>query len=142
MREKLEIETERILGLVFDRTFSMIQLSKNVGGRWFKVVRNKGRGIEAVRWDIWKNDLGGDKGEATTFFITDFEDKWRATDLFFELKEFGLTEEIVIPLKKDSRGLRYGFVRFIEVEDARIMEVKLDNVWLEGKKLKANMAFT
>lgn len=48
--------------------------------------------------------------------------------------------EIVIPPKKDWRGERYGFVRFVNVENERLMEVKLDNLWLEGRKLKANVS--
>lgn len=49
-------------------------------------------------------------------------------------------EEIVILPKKDWRGQRYGFVCFINVENDRLMEVKLDNLWLDGRKLKANVS--
>lgn len=45
----------------------------------------------------------------------------------------------MIPPRKDWRGQRYGFMRFCNVENERLLEVKLDNVWLEGRKLKANV---
>lgn len=46
----------------------------------------------------------------TSFFFTDFDSKWTAKDLFFEFKELGKVDEILIPPKKDWRGQKYGFV--------------------------------
>lgn len=57
---------------------------------------------------------------------------------FFEFKEVGAIEEIVIPGKKDWRGKRYGFVRFVDISDVDLAEVKLNNLWLNGCKLSVN----
>ncbi|XP_058724741.1 uncharacterized protein LOC131596144 [Vicia villosa] len=112
---------------------------KDNGNGWKMVNRNKGKSTVTSRWDIWKSDSGEGNGSVISFFITDFDDCWRAKDLYYELKDFGSIEEIVIPPKKDWRGTRYGFVRFFNVEDARILETKLDNVWLGEKKISANI---
>ncbi|XP_058734228.1 uncharacterized protein LOC131605958 [Vicia villosa] len=76
----------------------------------------------------------------TTMFFTDFGDNWNARDLFMEFKELGMIEEIVIPPKRDWRGKRFGFVRFINASDEKNLETKMDNVWLDGVKLKANIS--
>lgn len=52
----------------------------------------------------------------------------------------GLLDEIVIPPNKDWRGEHYGFVRFLKVENVRLLETKLDNLRLDGKKLKVNVS--
>src|SRR4051812_23387793 len=113
---------------------------KESGKEWVKVTRKGNNGYTSSRWDIFKNPMEGDRGDITSFFITDFEQKWGARDLFFEMKNFGVVDEIVIPPKKDWRGEKYGFARFVKVEDVRMLEVKLDNLWLEGRKLKANVS--
>lgn len=68
--------------------------------------------------------------DTTTIFVTEFDDKWRAWDLFFEFKELGDIGEVIIPPKRDRRGRRYGFVRFINVEDVKRLATKMDNVIL------------
>lgn len=60
--------------------------------------------------------------------------------MFFEFKEIGDIEEIVILGKKDWRGKKYGFVRFGEVVDERVAETKLNNIWLNGRKISANIS--
>src|SRR4051812_27957641 len=113
-------------------------MKNQTGGGW-QEVRRKGRQANfSSRWDILKNSSDDSKGIITSFFITNFDNRWRARDLFFEFKDLGVVDEIVIPPKKDWRGEKYGFVRFVEVEDVRLLEVKLDNLWLDGRKLKAN----
>lgn len=45
----------------------------------------------------------------------------------------------MIQPKKDKRGKRYRFVRLKNVEDVRIIAVKLDNIILGNKKIYANV---
>ncbi|XP_058768749.1 uncharacterized protein LOC131642531 [Vicia villosa] len=110
------------------------------GNDWVKVNRKGRNAFTSIKWDIFKNPTVGVRGDITLFFITDFEQKWGARDLFFEFKNLGVVDEIVIPPKKDWRGQKYGFVRFVKVEDIRLLEIKLDNFWLDGRKLKANVS--
>lgn len=51
----------------------------------------------------------------------------------------GDIDEVCILRNMDKRGRRYGFARLFNVRDDKIMETKLDNVFLEGRKLHANV---
>lgn len=115
--------------------------SKEMEGGWKRVggKHHKGYGVKAF-WDVanrWRNK--GGEAAITSFFITEFRDKWKAQDLLFELKEFGDLEEVVIPPKRDIRGRRYGFTRFLNVTNKKLFAIKLDIVMLEGRKLFANI---
>lgn len=48
-------------------------------------------------------------------------------------------EEISIPTKRSRRGKRYGFARFLNDRDEKLLETKLDNVFLEGRKIFPNL---
>lgn len=106
---------------------------------WKKVrrrnVNSQGLGRREVAWGDGKKL---ERAIATTFFFTEFGLKSKARDMLFEFKELGLVEKVVIPLKKDKFGRRYGFVRFLNVQDTKLLAIKLDNVVLEGRKLYAN----
>lgn len=47
--------------------------------------------------------------------------------------------EVVIALIRNRGGKRFGFARFSEVEDARLLAIKLDNVIIEDSKIHANI---
>lgn len=117
----------------------MTKTNNNNGGGWKIIIRSKGNRNLENRWDIFKNRIEGVRGETTSFFFTDFKEGWRAKDLFFEFKPFGEIDEIVFPTKRDWRGNKYGFVRFVNVANARLLETKLDNIWLEDRKIRANI---
>lgn len=52
----------------------------------------------------------------------------------------GEIDEIVILDKKDWRGKKYGFVRFVDVKNERMEETKLNNTWLNGRIISANIS--
>ncbi|XP_058740938.1 uncharacterized protein LOC131613268 [Vicia villosa] len=79
------------------------------------------------------------KSTTTTFFVTKFDDKWEARDLYHEFKELGDIDEVFIPNKKTRWGKKYGFARFFNVGDERVLEMKLDNLFLDGRKIFANL---
>lgn len=109
-------------------------------GRWRKVEHKKRK--SKPRWDSERNkriDRSSVKRETTTLFITEFDEMWSARDLYMEFKKLGVIDEVVIPLRKDSREIRYGFVRFPGEEDDRLLATRLDNLFLEGRKLHANI---
>lgn len=56
-----------------------------------------------------------------------------------EFKQLGAINEVGIPPRKDSRGRRYDFVRFLEVKDERLLVTRMDNLFLEGRKLHVNI---
>lgn len=119
---------------------------------WRRVGKVQQRNAGREKWDVTYRVINKRQQEGsisgknngnirnfTTFFITEFGDKWRVQDLFFELKEFGELEEIVIPPRRDKNGRRYGFTRFLNVSGENMMEIKLDNLVLEGRKLFSNL---
>lgn len=68
-----------------------------------------------------------------------FADKLRAKDLYEVLKDTGDIDKVIIPPKRDKRGNKYNFVRFFNVRDERSMATKLDNTFIEGRKLFYNL---
>lgn len=47
--------------------------------------------------------------------------------------------EIAIAPRRNKFGRKFGFARFIKVEEVRLLAVKVDNVIIEGKKIHANL---
>ncbi|XP_058732678.1 uncharacterized protein LOC131604238 [Vicia villosa] len=90
------------------------------------------------RWGGYRKESVAD-ATITTFFFTEFGLKWKARDLLFEFKDLGEVDEVVIPPRKDKRGRRYCFVRFLNVKDVNLMATKLDSMVLDGRKLFANL---
>lgn len=54
-------------------------------------------------------------------------------------KEFGDINEVVITPRRDKRGKRFKFARFNNVENERMLAVKLDNIVIGTKKIHANV---
>ncbi|CAL5204993.1 unnamed protein product [Lathyrus oleraceus] len=106
-------------------------------GDWIPVNRGKG-GFKCKRWDIVKKGFGR-RGEITSFFFSSIPDSFNARDLHEVFSRFGEVDEVVIPMKKDVRGKRYGFVRFFNVADSTRMACKLDNIFVENVKLQVNI---
>lgn len=75
----------------------------------------------------------------SSFFTTEFPEEFGPKELFEIFKDFGLVVEVVIPPRRDKRGKWFRFVRFQKVRDEIILYVKLDNIYLNGKKIYANI---
>ncbi|XP_058759070.1 uncharacterized protein LOC131632317 [Vicia villosa] len=86
------------------------------------------------------NRKEGERKACISFFITEFGDKWKTKDLFFEFKDLREIDEVVIPPKRDRNGRRYGFVHFLNVKDVNLLAIKMDNVVSERGKLFANFS--
>lgn len=41
--------------------------------------------------------------------------------------------------KRNRSGKQFGFARFIDVEDSRLLDVKLDNILINNVKIHANV---
>ncbi|XP_058783008.1 uncharacterized protein LOC131657654 [Vicia villosa] len=109
---------------------------------WIEVSRRRKSGVNSYpRWDMANGGRGGGRGMAptTTFFITEFPEKYGAKDLYNIFKKFGDIDEVILPSRRDKRGKRFGFARFFNVSDERVLAVKLDNIIIESRKLHANL---
>lgn len=92
------------------------------GGWWYD---KEGGCIGMERWDV----AGGDKGKrkmdegvsSKSLFVIEFGDQWKAKDLYFELKALGEIDKVVIPLGRDNRGWRFGFMRLILTQNNKTL---------------------
>ncbi|XP_058747116.1 uncharacterized protein LOC131620113 [Vicia villosa] len=78
-------------------------------------------------------------GDVVSFYISEFLESSKAEDLFVLFGCIGNAVEVAIAPRRNKIGKRFGFARFSDVEDARWLGVKLDNVAFEGKKIHANV---
>lgn len=46
---------------------------------------------------------------------------------------------MIIPPKRNAGGKRYGFVRFLNVKDDRLLTTKLETIFLGGRKIFSNI---
>lgn len=56
--------------------------------------------------------------------------------MFFS--EHGRILEAVIPIGKEGRQRRIGFVRFLDMNELERMAIKLDNIFVEGMDCEAS----
>ncbi|XP_058746741.1 uncharacterized protein LOC131619687 [Vicia villosa] len=74
-----------------------------------------------------------------SIYFSEIQDRIRAKDVFELFGCHGNVVEVVIPPKPNNFGKRYGFARFTNVEDVRMLAVRLDNIVIDGKKMHANV---
>src|SRR4051812_47829750 len=92
------------------------------GEAWKKVdYRKKAR----VSWDAVRNEEIRKAGKQSTFYFTEFDDKWKAKDVYEVFKRMGEIIEVFIPRNRDKRGRRFGFARFLNIKDDELMGTKL-----------------
>lgn len=93
------------------------------------------------RWDNEgkKNTEAHSSRRRSSFFFCLFPDKYGAKEMYKEFQDFVHAGEVVIPSKRDKRGMHYDFDRFFDIRDEYFLATKLDNIFLEGRKLYANV---
>ncbi|GKU86167.1 hypothetical protein SLEP1_g729 [Rubroshorea leprosula] len=60
------------------------------------------------------------------------------TDMWNTFRKFGRVYAIYSPNRRSKNGSRFRFVRYLDVKDIRELERKLDQIWVEGRKLWVN----
>lgn len=80
----------------------------------------------------------GTKEEISSFYFSEFPNRSKDVDLFRLFGCVGDVAEIFIPPKRNKFGKLFGFARFKNVEDERLMAVKLDNIIIDGRKIYPN----
>jgi hypothetical protein len=76
----------------------------------------------------------------TTFFFTNFPERYGAKAIFNAFHNYGEVVEVVIPIKRDKGGRRFGFARFAEVGDTDNLVKELDKVVFGGVKISVNVS--
>lgn len=75
----------------------------------------------------------------TSFFVSEFPDFYSAKNLFDLFGCSGNVVEVAISPRRNKFGKRSGFERFIDVDDGRLLAIRLDNIVIEGKKIHVNL---
>ncbi|XP_058726434.1 uncharacterized protein LOC131597779 [Vicia villosa] len=108
---------------------------------WKSVQRKHFRGVN-LRWDCFPFNGGrriGVKEVLVSIFFSDIPNRSTAKDIFELFGCHGEVVEVVIPPRKNNLGKRFGFARFVGVEDAMTMAIRLDNILIDGNKIRANI---
>ncbi|CAK8565121.1 unnamed protein product [Lathyrus sativus] len=96
---------------------------------WEEVSKKRNNHVRIPRISIWTAKGGKVSFEAgdtvASFFFTKFPENFEAKDMFEIFKAYGIVMEVTIPAK---RGKIFGFVRFKNVGDTRLLALKLDNI--------------
>lgn len=77
---------------------------------------------------------------ATSFFFTNLPEGFKVSELYTIFWRFGKVGEVYVPLKADRYGRRFGFVKFLEVEDEVELGSRLEEAWLGETRLKVQKA--
>lgn len=75
----------------------------------------------------------------TSFFFTETPDHYKAKEMYNTFREFRDIDEVILPPKRDKRGKHFGFARFFNFSDERMLTIKLDNIIIESRKIHVNL---
>lgn len=74
-----------------------------------------------------------------SIYFSEINDGCRAREIFNLFKKYGDLVEVVIPTRKDKPGRMFGFARFVDMEDVRLLAVRLDNIFIGDIKIYADL---
>ncbi|GJQ92929.1 nucleotide-binding alpha-beta plait domain-containing protein [Tanacetum coccineum] len=77
---------------------------------------------------------------STSIFVTNLPDRFGAKDLWNTCQPYGHVVDTFIPDRRSKVGKRFGFVRFIKINDVDRLVNNLCTVWVGRFKLHANVA--
>jgi len=81
----------------------------------------------------------GEKMSSTTFFFSHFPLAYGEYDLWKIFARWGRVIDVFISQRLNRWGQRFGFVRFLGVNDSRKLESQLDNIRIGNWKLHVNL---
>ncbi|GLU00543.1 hypothetical protein SLE2022_179040 [Rubroshorea leprosula] len=112
------------------------------GGR-----RRHGNGNSTTGFKDFANRLPAfDRGllkQCESFHFVNFPEDWGAKQLFYFIRttvKAGRLWDIFIPSKRDRRGNRYGFARFLDARNEQEMKKQLGNIWIGNQRVVFNSA--
>lgn len=78
--------------------------------------------------------IDGDAKGVVSIFFSKMPDRIRASNIYDLFGCYGEVEGVVFPSKRNRWGKHYGFARFTDSEDARMLVVRLDNILLTVRR--------
>ncbi|KAF1893040.1 hypothetical protein Lal_00024162 [Lupinus albus] len=70
-----------------------------------------------------------------SFFLTNFPTDFGAKEMWEIFNKWGKCVDVVIPSRKDKYGKKFGFARFLNVQDIKSMVEKLDRIRIGSYKI-------
>lgn len=58
--------------------------------------------------------------------------------MYLIFKDYGKIGELSIPSKRDAKGRRFRFIRFVNVHEEKVFAIKLDNIFTGKRKIHEN----
>ncbi|GKV48046.1 hypothetical protein SLEP1_g54881 [Rubroshorea leprosula] len=114
-----------------------------------RVTRKQGR-KSARAWDHYSR-IGRSKGFqpdrridravynlAVPFFFTNFPGDWDYEQMWRTFRGYGRVIDIHVPARTDRYGRRFGFVRYLDVQNVHMLERELDQIKVGGIKIHVN----
>lgn len=94
------------------------------------------------RWDVFP--FGGRNYRVletgvTSFYVSEFPDYFNAKRIYELFGCAGNVKEVAISPRRNNAGKRFAFARFCDVEDGRLLAIRLDNILIEGRKIHVNL---
>ncbi|GAU50167.1 hypothetical protein TSUD_188410 [Trifolium subterraneum] len=90
--------------------------------------------------ETYSRDSKVDSTRHTTYFFTDIPDSFGVKAMLNVFQNYGNIFGVVIPVKKDKGGKRFGFARFDNVGDARRFGLYLDTIIIGRDKISVNLS--
>ncbi|XP_058740987.1 uncharacterized protein LOC131613324 [Vicia villosa] len=110
-------------------------------GVWTRVSHSK---RVLPKWDVFP--FGGRNRNPpllnkviVSMYVSEFPEVSSAKDLFDLFGCIGSVVEVAISPRRNKLGKRFGFARFVDVADGRMLAVRLDNTIIGGKKIHVNL---
>nr|KAJ0210611.1 hypothetical protein LSAT_V11C400216830 [Lactuca sativa] len=100
-------------------------------GEWTEVRQRRRRHQE---------DHNSTKSMATSFFFLNFPDDWDEKALWQTFQRYGTIVDLYLARKRNIKNKRFGFARFIRIENISDFERKLNGIWIGNYKLRVNLA--
>ncbi|CAL0324585.1 unnamed protein product [Lupinus luteus] len=75
-----------------------------------------------------KSDSGHPNGSFSSFYVTNFPEEFGVADLWKLFQKEGRVRDVFIPLKRNSFGKRFAFIRFDKVLNEWEFAQRLDNL--------------
>ncbi|PWA67833.1 hypothetical protein CTI12_AA299060 [Artemisia annua] len=76
----------------------------------------------------------------TTFYFTNFPSNWDHSVMKDIFAKYGLVEDVYIGRKRNTQGKRFGFARFLNVQNISTFEQKLNTICIGTQKIRCNVA--
>ncbi|GJT56259.1 RNA-directed DNA polymerase, eukaryota, nucleotide-binding alpha-beta plait domain protein [Tanacetum coccineum] len=122
---------------------------KNQGPRYEEKKDREGRAgklrIEIIHygdgnWKSYRSKEDKTQSISQSILVTKFLDHVTTHDLWKVCNDYGVIVDAFIPYKKSKAGKRFGFVRFIKVDNIDRIVTNLCTIWIGRFHLHANVA--